>query len=388
LTAAGPEQDAELSRWLQHPLDWNRLLGIAAHQKATLPVRRRICALAPGRIPAAIADPLRRSALVSSFRQSHLRDRLAAAVATLQDAGIPVLLLKGAALALTVYDSFDDRPMGDLDLLVDAADAWRAQELLLGAGWKRIAGQPGDEAYQVHQHLPPLEDASGTGFGLELHTDLFSRGHPFVFSTASLWEDARYVRLGSRSVAVPSVTHALLHLCVHFAWSHMARQGAWRAFRDLHALQASGAIEWDAFVHAAREARAATACYWTLRLARDLAGLAVPASVLQALAPPSGRRSLEVLARHLSAGVVELESDCPSVWASKRMWEAAIRPRWSGHGAQRPWQHSEAFGSAMRTEEPVRGIGKLRVHLGKLARWRRYLVTLLRPPMQAPGSAQ
>jgi hypothetical protein len=378
LTAAGPECDPDIRRWLAGDIEWRRLFGLALQERASMPVWRRLSALVPDDIPAEIAQPLRRSAMVSSFKQLHLEARLGESVQALRDAGIRVLLLKGAALALTVYRSFEERPMGDLDLLVDAEHASRAQTILQGLGWLAEDGGSAARFYEQHQHLAPLLDPSGTGVKLEVHTELFFQGHPFALDTKQLWQHAREIPLGAGTVAVPSDTHALLHLCVHFAWSHMAMHGAWRTFRDLHAMQQAGSIEWDLLCRTAEEARAGTACYWTLRLARDLAGFPAPERVLQRLAPPLPRPAREIVARHLGTIVLPASSaGCPSTRMVKWMWEAAIRPRRSGHGAVRPWSREEVAVETFSHGPAARGRDKVRLHLRKLSLWRRYLASLL-----------
>jgi hypothetical protein len=385
LTSAGPtsDSDAEIRRLLSDDVEWTRVFGIALQQRATMPVWRRLSAVAADMIPDPVAGPLRRSAMVASFQQLHLRDRLVEVLRTLDGMGIRVLVLKGAALALTVYRSFEDRPMGDIDLLVDPEHAVRAQDALVQLGWQTTSDEVLDEFYREHQHLPALRDPSGTGVQVEVHTELFFQGHPFAFPVAALWRDSRRVPFASAVATVPSADHVLLHLCLHFAWSHMAQHGAWRTFRDLHAIAAAGDIDWDAFCRTARETRGVTACYWTLRLAAELTGFAVPADVLRRLAPPGTEALRALLARHFAMAVVPLSNvGCPSARMSKWMWEAALRPRWSGHGAVRPWMREEVARNAFLKGEAVRGVAKVRGQLRLLGTWRQYLGALL--PTTAP----
>jgi len=377
-TAGGADQNEHIEALVQGPVDWLLLQAIATQQRANRALARRLAELETGHVPDTVLATLRPLTMVSSFRQLHLEQRLFSAIDVLQTNGIRVLLLKGAALALSVYESFEDRPMGDVDLLVDSDHAVRAQQLLLANGWQPVHETPSEEFYSGHHHLPPLEDCSGTGIGLEIHTDLFFSGHPFQLSVDDLWAQAEHVPYGTRHVSVPSTTHLLLHLCTHFAWAHMARSGTWRAFRDLHAIESRGGIDWDAFGRAARDANAATSCYWTLRLARDLSGLRVPPSVLEELAPPYGQRMLNVLTRHLALDLVPSASGCPSLRMSRWMWLAAIRPGWSGHGDKRPWQRSRPVtdeAAALQAEQRrnitlrdrFRRLGRLRSYLSVLA---------------------
>jgi hypothetical protein len=56
-------------------------------------------------------------------------------LAAYQAAGIPALVLKGAALFHLVYPEPGLRPMSDLDILVPESEAWRAQRTLAELGF-------------------------------------------------------------------------------------------------------------------------------------------------------------------------------------------------------------------------------------------------------------
>ena len=245
LSAGGSENDERLRELSSGPLDWERLCALATRERAepVLYERLRTVSARRGRLPAGAA-PLERLARVSQFRMMHLEQRLGESLAALARERIEAMLLKGAALALTVYGSFVRRPMSDLDLLLrgGSAVAGRARATLLTSGWVTTELEQLHEFFEGHQHLPALEDARGTGVQLELHTALFFEGHPFRLSPEDIWSRATPIIAFGQRTSVPSVHDQLLHLCLHFAWSHMMATGAWRAFRDLHTLIATGDI--------------------------------------------------------------------------------------------------------------------------------------------------
>jgi hypothetical protein len=101
-------------------------------------------------------------------RTDVLRDILSAYAA----AGIPALVLKGAALSHTVYPEPGLRPMSDLDILVREADLWRAQSLLAGLGFD--APLPAGPAL-AHRHLAlAARQVEGLSVQVEIHHKLFS----------------------------------------------------------------------------------------------------------------------------------------------------------------------------------------------------------------------
>lgn len=114
---------------------------------------------------------------VQHVRAAVVRTRVVGdVVRVLARAEIPVLVLKGAALAALVYGDSAHRPMRDVDLLLRRADARRAFDELKRAGF---SPKPAD-ASAYHHHLPALvkveDDVSVV---IELHHELLTRA-PFA----------------------------------------------------------------------------------------------------------------------------------------------------------------------------------------------------------------
>lgn len=102
----------------------------------------------------------------------------------LQSQGIPVLTLKGAALANLVYPHPELRPMGDIDLLVKPDDAELAQAYLCRIGFAPVI-LDGVKLNVTHHHLPVMQcSVAGEIVSIEIHTALFPRTRyyqPLVF---------------------------------------------------------------------------------------------------------------------------------------------------------------------------------------------------------------
>jgi hypothetical protein len=380
LSAGGPESDQELDAAIiaavrgtpaRARLDWDGLLQLAVHERAEAVLWRRLAGLGTT-ADAAFMDTLRRLALIASFRQQYLEARFAAALDLLEREGLRPLLLKGAALGTAAYDSFAERPMGDVDLLLPDGQAEVAHALLQDAGWHSIGSADTSRFYDVHHHLMPLYDSRYADAVIEVHRYLLPAGSPFELDGEQVWTRARSIRWRARHVLVPAMEDVLLHLCIHYAWAHMAHLGTWRTFRDLHVI-VRHEVDWPAFTSAARAARAATCCHWTLRLAARYGGVPVPAAVLDALRPQQGAAGLELIERHLAANLLPGPGGCPSVGMLRWMWKAAIRPAQSGHGTIRPWH--EAPRRAMPVPD---GWARLRGQARRIGAWGRYLRAVVR----------
>lgn len=132
--------------------------------------------------------------------------------AALRSRGIPVLLLKGAALAKTVYRDPGERPMADLDCLVPRAQWREAVRLAVKAGgsWKICAKRPvtGANGYAADVALQ-------NGMVVEIHRRLdywpqFAVDYPGIFRRATVLDSGE---------AVLSPEDCLLTLAIHAAKS-------------------------------------------------------------------------------------------------------------------------------------------------------------------------
>ncbi|MDQ6887072.1 MAG: nucleotidyltransferase family protein [Gemmatimonadota bacterium] len=373
LSAGGAENDAEIARLTGNGLDWTTMAFLAQNENVASALWRKLnAACPPDRLSAAVE--LCTLARLGEFRQLQLRLALARVLDVLDAAGIDAVLLKGASLAVSCYPSFMDRPMSDLDVLVDASRVDAARSALLATGFVRRFGDSADSVYALHHHAEPLTDPRKTQVTVELHAELFPPGNPFRLTADVIRARARDAVFEGRRVRVPAVHDQLLHVCLHFGWSDAMSRGSWRALRDVREIVSTGEVLWPEFIALALENRAASSCYWTLRLARRLAGAQVPTAALDAFRPPHSPFVLDRLERHLVLQLIRNDRSCPSPALTRRLWEWAILPEWSGHGRARPWNGQEEF---LRLEAEAPRTDSVWTKIGRYARrnggWARYI---------------
>jgi putative nucleotidyltransferase-like protein len=368
LLATAPRRegsDRELVTLLRSPLRWE-FIGRLAEREKLLPVLWKAIQPYAKEIPDEFVAAVRRQASVTEFRMLMTETVLRRIVEQLAAQGARVMLLKGAALATTIYSSFAERPMGDLDILVAPSDAQRAWKQMRAVGWTlELSG--GAEFHDSHHHLPGLLDPGGLSVVLEIHRTMLPRTGPFILDETDLWRDARTVRLGTSEAWVLSDQHQLLHLCVHFAWSHMLIEGLGRTARDVATLLAAGSVSWPEFMELAVRTKAATCAYWTLALSQTLAGASVPMEVLEALRPRQPRALTHALERaYVTSGLLRA---CPSLHLSRALWRAGILPTSSGHGPTRPWDVSDMFKTVFHLGRPASFGGRVVEHARHLTSW-------------------
>ncbi len=179
------------------------------------------------------------AAAAARTRNAQLLDGAAHALATLADAGIATLTLKGVPLLLEQYDDVALRPMSDVDVMVRPTDLLAALDALHASGWRLrtmprtlrrwviafdLVRDPDRQKLDLHQYL--IEYGSSP----EVERDLWQRAHPI---------DVR----GAPTLA-PSPTDMLLHVCVA-ALKYGSRNSRW--VPDAMLLLRSP-IDWDLLV--------------------------------------------------------------------------------------------------------------------------------------------
>jgi hypothetical protein len=351
--------------------DWDRLIAFALLENAVTVLDERASLLPEALLPPDKRDQISRLALIWTLKLKLLERRLHESVGLLSDAGIEVTLLKGAAIALTIYRRFEDRPMADIDLLVDETRAREAHELMQRNGWKLETGNHQAAAWDTHHHLPPLLDTTGSGLRLELHVAVLPPGHPFQFGLPELNAHSLVLDVEGHQVRVLEPHMHAVHAAIHFAWCHRFTTGGTNVFRDFGALERSVGFSWERFVSLANQTGSETACYWTLRLAKSLTGLAVPDGVLATLAPNISEPLLCVLQRHFAQLVERSERACPSATLRHRLWAFALQTE-ATRANEVQWD-APVKENASPT---VRALRRLPSHLRRIRAWSLYVTSM------------
>jgi len=149
------------------------------------------------------------------------------ALARLQEAGIPFLVLKGAALNTVLYDGPGLRPMMDVDLLIRPSDAQRADAALTSFGCRRGPDLVNEDFYprfyyEREYFLPCRPEVK-----IDLHVRPFRPlRYAAILPDDALWDEPTPVRYGRLMVLIPNVENMLIHLAVHAA-CHGAGELKW-----------------------------------------------------------------------------------------------------------------------------------------------------------------
>lgn len=172
--APHPLQQKQLVRACADFTAWDDLLQQAeAHGMAPLLLRHLLAAGID--LPDDFLRSLRLLALRHRQANRVLSRTLGRVLSILTEAGIPALVLKGAALCHTLYPEPGLRPMRDIDLLLPWNEALPAHALLQRHGFH----DPAVFTPVDHLHLAALyQEVDGIRVCLELHRSLFPDSPP------------------------------------------------------------------------------------------------------------------------------------------------------------------------------------------------------------------
>ena len=123
-------------------------------------------------IAGAAAESWHRALIGVAAHRLHIEDRLRGLGAALGGAGVPWLPLKGCDLGARVYRNPEERPVGDIDMLVPRAELPRVQAALRAIGWRGLSESPRMERY-LRDEGYAWQAQDSAGLLLEVHVRLW-----------------------------------------------------------------------------------------------------------------------------------------------------------------------------------------------------------------------
>jgi hypothetical protein len=207
-------------------------------------------------------------------------------------AGIRPVVLKGPALAHTVYPDPAWRAFGDLDLLVRTSDWRRTCEVLAEAGYRR--GLPEPHAGFDERFGKAAVHRNGDGIELDLHRTLVLGPFGLWLDPDELFDHAALFTLGGRTLLRLDDVDRLIHACLHASLGTRSDQ-LWTV-RDVAQCALAPGLDWAALEERSRRWRVGAVVGHALRSATELLEVRLPEesrALAEYRAPRSERRALE-----------------------------------------------------------------------------------------------
>src|ERR1700674_3308592 len=262
-------------------LQWDRVIRRSVACRVAPWVYFRLQSVAgTGLVP---ADALERLHGVVSRQAIHfveLSSVLEEVLGRFSQAGIPAIVLKGAALATAVYKQSYFRMVGDLDVLVPKCNLAAAAAVLQAMGMQ----QPEPHGMPLgHHHLPGFYYGANLRFELHWHVVEPESSYQQLIAPETLWNGARPLRVGAVDAWMFSPEHLLLHAALHILTNRFSRM--LYQLCDIREIvcRFTGQIDWDSFLAEVSASSLQWPVYLSFQLAADLAGAAIPARILETL---------------------------------------------------------------------------------------------------------
>ncbi len=256
-------------------LEWDVLLRAAIKHGVAPLFYQRVKNL--DSIPKDILASFSKAYYTNVLRNTRYYEELSEILRQFQDNDIEVIVLKGAYLAKTVYESDALRVIGDIDLMVK--DLSKAQNLLLQLGYKQKQHNLSiEEQCAIHHCL--IDFTKQGAFKIDVHWNL---GLTFKINPEMLWQAAQPCTIGNIKALSLSPEDLLFHICFHAAYAN--NFVGMRFLYDIEKTIAYYDIDWNLLFERACQWKAEKVIYLALYIAKDCIAAKVPDNVLQQFKP-------------------------------------------------------------------------------------------------------
>lgn len=271
-------------------LEWRRFFGMVGRQRLN---GLALAAVEAGQLD--LADwqlqsllELQREAMIRALT---LERTLVSLAASFESAGLDVIVLKGPALAHTLYPDPAWRPFGDLDLLVRTDDWDDACALLSDVGFTRRYREPrpGFSKRFGHTALHIGED----GVEVDLHRTLVAGPFGLWMEPEELFDHIDTFRLGGRTIRRLDDSGLFLNACVHASLGF--KPPLLLPLRDVAQTVMTGDVDWNVIRDWSGRWRLSAVLQHACSAASESLDVTFPEQARTSLGPLPGRRERRAL---------------------------------------------------------------------------------------------
>jgi hypothetical protein len=328
---------------------WHRLLPLVSHHLSS----PDLSILVPG----PVLEKMKNLQYHNLARNLVLQKELASLLSELNEQGITVIVLKGAALLGSIYGDISLRPMNDLDILVRPEHLGLAEAIALRRGYTYLATHDTpDQTRKNNRHLDNLI-LREKGALLEIHQHIVDTGDPYHFDLDGFWSRAEPVTISGTHVLRLAPSDLLIHLSIKFLLDRRYRSN--RALGQLCDISEvighyRHSLHWDLIEKISQEKGLLKGLHFVLYTCQQLLQTPVSASVLDRFKPrdfnPTSaglfiRRRVLDTRPWLAHGLLDSRMD----FSRRRMFRAIVgrfshftrqivRKNGNGGGARSRWQ--------------------------------------------------
>ena len=203
-------------------IDWNIFLKKARNEGVSPLVFSRLPGLAEHYdIPEYVAEELKKDYYLSATKNALIFEELKKVLGLFNQSKLQIIVMKGAALAETIYGNLALRPMSDIDLLVKKEDLHQVDELLKKLGYSP-ADRSVDDVDFTSTYLTTLDYRNSAknspSFHIHWHfvnSTIPNESYINHIKMDDIWQDAVKTNIADIETWVMSPHHLIIHLSEH-----------------------------------------------------------------------------------------------------------------------------------------------------------------------------
>ena len=285
----------KIQKVLKPDLDWEYIVESAIHHRVAPLLYHNLQKADNGLAPRRAMEALRETYTGSLANNIVASRELRGILEAFSHSQIKVIVLKGAALAETIYPDVGLRPYSDIDLLVHKEDQPRAAAKLSQLGYELLFDYRLGFSQQFGHQLCYVKG----DVAVDMHWHIAGLPYSRYIAVNRLWKRAALVSINGIDALALSPEQLLIHLCLHaarhdYCWLFLLVDisESIRHYGD--------EFDWELFLAEAERYRVCFSTRNVLRLVKRLFDSPIPAFVLEHLDSyrPSSFRTkiLDVLA--------------------------------------------------------------------------------------------
>jgi hypothetical protein len=228
-----------------------------------------------------------RDAYIRTLLKNQMKFRELETLTQLFDqAEIPLVVLKGACFALTIYPNIGLRPMGDLDVLAPASRLAAAVAIAESLGYTNMIPEASPGLHDLLSHHVCLQKSGSIPITLEIHDSLVAdKSFTYAVPVDWFWEQTELLDGPSKdrfeNLLMLTPTAQLLYGASHAMLQHGGNKTPLRWYYDLDQLirLSNNRIDWDLLLSQAQKFEWSSALREALSQTYNYFGTPIPEKV-------------------------------------------------------------------------------------------------------------
>lgn len=277
-TVVTSELAERIRRRAQGPLDWAVVLDLARYHGVGSLLHRSLSAFCSDLVPVEFLTQLRRRTQAVALLNRLLAQEIIVLCEAMAARGVPVIPIKGATLAASIYGDLALRDFNDMDLLVPERAIADAQAVLLALGYERKdrSSAPGgtdqeDGPYHVFIKRRML-------LRVDIQWSITEKYFMFQLDRPEFWRHRVPLAVANTTVQGLAPEDLLIVLCVHGS-KHVWEELKW-VCDVAELLRSHQHLDWDRIFSNASAWRCRRLVSMGLSLAHRLLDAPLPGAVL------------------------------------------------------------------------------------------------------------